>query len=164
MYSVKNIVVRTIKPEDNKELAKIIREALTEFKANKPGTVFYDDETDHLYEAFQHDRAAYFVALHDNGLVGGSGIYPTKGLPHNTCELVKLYLSPASRGKGTGKMLIEKCISQAKILGYESMYLETMPELTSAIPLYEKFGFRYLNKAMGNSGHNGCTIWMMKEL
>jgi putative acetyltransferase len=44
------------------------------------------------------------------------------------------------------------------------MYLETMPELTRAIPMYEQEGFRYLDGPMGNSGHFGCAIQMIREL
>lgn len=44
------------------------------------------------------------------------------------------------------------------------MYLETMPELKIAVPMYEKLGFTYLNEPQGNSGHGGCDIWMIKDL
>ena len=39
-----------------------------------------------------------------------------------------------------------------------------MPELSIAVPMYEKFGFTYLSGPLGDSGHNGCNIWMMKEV
>jgi len=75
-----------------------------------------------------------------------------------------LYLSSAARGKGLGKLLIEKCFTAAKEMGYSKMYLETLPELNIAVPLYEKMGFTYLKAALGNSGHHGCDIWMIKDL
>jgi len=161
---VGKIIIRTINKDDNQKLAKIVRDTLTEFNANKPGTVFYDDTTDHLFEAFQRNRCEYFVALLDDEVIGGAGIYATEGLPADTCELVKLYLMPIARGKGLGKLLMEYCIAEAKDQGYKKMYLETMPELISAIPMYEKLGFTYLTKSMGNSGHTGCDVWMIKEL
>ncbi|MFZ1305911.1 MAG: GNAT family N-acetyltransferase, partial [Ferruginibacter sp.] len=146
---------------------------LTEFKANKPGTVYYDDTTDHLSEVFKTTGSIYFVAELDARLndgvgqgeiMGGSGIYPTANLPEGTCELVKLYLSSKARGKGLGKTLLQKCIVAAKEMGYKKIYLETMPELTIAIPMYEKLGFTYLPAAQGSSGHTGCDVWMIKEL
>jgi putative acetyltransferase len=39
-----------------------------------------------------------------------------------------------------------------------------MPELSKAISVYEKFGFTYLTGPKGNSGHSGCTFWMLKNL
>ena len=159
-----NIIIRTILPEDNRALAKIIRNSLEEFKANKPGTVYFDDTTDNLSEVFKTPDSIYFVAEVDGILLGGGGIYPTQNLPAGTCELVKLYLSNAARGKGIGKLLMEKCFTAAKDLGYKKMYLETMPELNIAVPMYEKMGFTYLQSPQGNSGHGGCDIWMIKDL
>ena len=158
------IIIRTILPEDNRALAKIIRNSLEEFKANKPGTVYFDDTTDNLSEVFKTPDSIYFVAEADGVLLGGGGIYPTQNLPAGTCELVKLYLSNAARGKGIGKLLMEKCFTAAKDLGYKKMYLETMPELNIAVPMYEKMGFTYLQSPQGNSGHGGCDIWMIKDL
>lgn len=159
-----NITIRPIEPLDNPSIAKIIRNALEEFKANKPGTVYFDAETDNLYHTFKAQHSAYFIAEQDGILLGGAGIYPTKNLPKKTCELVKLYLSPAARGKGIGKLLINECFKKALQLGYNKIYLETMPELNIAVPLYEKMGFTYLIAPQGNSGHSGCSIWMIKEL
>jgi putative acetyltransferase len=158
------ITIREIKQSDNKSLALIVRNSLAEFNAAKPGTVFYDDTTDHLYEVFQKKRSKYFVAEMDGKVAGGAGIYPTAGLEYDTCELVKMYLVPQARGTGLGKTLLQKCIDEAKQQGYKKMYLESMPELKLAIPMYEKFGFTFLNGPRGNSGHTGCDVWMMKEL
>ena len=157
-------LIRTIQPTDDKALAKIIRDTLTEFMANKPGTVFYDETTDHLAEVFTATGSIYFVAELEGKIIGGGGIYPTANLPEGTCELVKLYLSPTARGKGLGKLLLQKCIAAAKEMGYKKIYLETMPELIIAIPMYEKLGFTYLPAAQGSSGHTGCDVWMIKEL
>ncbi len=161
---MQEIQIKILQPGDNRALAKIIRDTLTEFKANKPGTVFYDDTTDHLSDVFKSEGSIYFVAEWQGDLVGGAGIYPTANLPAGTCELVKLYLSAKARGKGIGKILMEKCMVAAKDLGYKKIYLETMPELTIAIPIYEKMGFTYLTGPQGNSGHTGCDVWMIKNL
>jgi putative acetyltransferase len=75
-----------------------------------------------------------------------------------------MYLNASARGKGLGKRMIEKCLEFAKEAGYRQVYLETMPELQKAVHVYEKFGFRYLDGPMGNTGHFGCTIWMLKDL
>jgi putative acetyltransferase len=156
--------IRTIEPTDNAAIATIIRSTLAEFGANHPGTVYYDAETDYLFELFQEPRAIYFIAMMNDEMAGGGGIYPTKGLPEDTCELVKMYLLPVARGKGIGKMIIDKCLEQATALGYKNIYLETMPELQQAIKVYEKFGFQYLNGPLGNSAHFGCSKWMLKSL
>ena len=158
-----DITIRTILPADNPFIATIIKNTLAEFGANHPGTVYYDATTDALYELFQKKGAAYFISEANNKIVGGAGIFPTNGLPADTCELVKMYLLPEARGTGLGRTLIEKCLSFAKETGYKNVYLETMPELKQALKVYEKFGFQYLKGPMGNSGHTGCSLWMLKK-
>lgn len=156
--------IQPIGPKDNAALASIIRTTLEEFGANHPGTVYYDASTDALYELFQTEGAHYNVAWHEGKIVGGGGIYPTEGLPTGTCELVKMYLSKEARGKGFGAALIRLCMEQAKQKGYHQIYLETMPELKQALKRYEAVGFSYLDAPMGNSGHFGCGLWMLKTL
>ena len=161
---LKGFRIRTIRPQDNKALALVVRNTLAEFGANKAGTVYFDPTTDTLFEVFQKPRSIYYVALKNENILGGGGIYPTDGSPEDTCELVKMYLLPEGRGKGLGKLLIEKCLQFAKDEGYKKVYLETMPELKNALKVYEKLGFKYLDAPMGNSGHFGCDLWMMTEL
>jgi putative acetyltransferase len=156
--------IRPIEPGDNEALAKVIRAALAEFGANKPGTVYFDPTTDALYELFRTPRSYYYVAIEDNQVVGGCGIFPTDNLPDGTCELVKLYVAKKARGSGLGKELMEKSMSWAKSSGYTQVYLESMPELAKAVSIYEKVGFHSLDGPLGNSGHCGCDIWMLKEI
>jgi putative acetyltransferase len=161
---MKNICIRPIRASDNGAIAFIIRKILTEFGANKPGTVFFDPTTDNLFLLFSEPKTAYFIAESDGKIVGGSGLYPTPGLPAGYCELVKLYLLPEMRGRGFGLILMEKCFEKAIDFGFSHMYLETMPELHTAIGLYEKAGFSYLPGPLGRSGHFGCDLWMVKKL
>jgi len=157
-------VIRPLNKDDNPEIARIIRAVLTEFKANKPGTVYYDPTTDDLFTLFSEANSGYWILEIDGKMAGGSGVYPTANLPVGCCELVKLYLLPEARGKGHGKMLIEKCFDSAKKFGFKKIYLETMPELKNAMSLYEHCGFKYLDGPLGSSGHFGCDLWMLKDL
>lgn len=158
------IEIRRIKPEDNHSMAKVIRSSLEEFGANKPGTVYFDEATDHLSDAFLANNSAYFVCIQNNKLLGGAGVFPTDGLPEKTAELVKMYLRLEARGKGIGGKLMNQCILFAKQSGYKNLYIESMPELSNAVEMYEKFGFEHLQGPLGNSGHFDCTIWMLKKL
>lgn len=156
--------IRTIKPEDNLMLAHIIRSSLAEFGANKPGTVYFDPTTDALFELFQTPGSVYFVAEADGVLLGGAGLFPTAGLHSGVAELVKMYLKADARGKGYGRLLVNKVEETAKEMGYTALYLESMPELINALSMYEKMGYYYLKGPMGNSGHTGCGLWMYKDI
>jgi putative acetyltransferase len=75
-----------------------------------------------------------------------------------------MYLLPQARGTGIGRQLIERNLQYAFEAGYMNVYLESMPELRTALNIYEKFGFEYLDAPMGNTGHTGCSLWMLKKL
>jgi putative acetyltransferase len=159
-----SIIFRPIEQRDNREIADLIRTVFREFKIDKPGTVYFDPTTDDLFKLFREKGSYYWIAEEEGVIIGGCGLYPTPGLPAGCAELVKLYLSASQRGKGTGWKLMEKTFMKARELGYTQLYLESLPELGKAINLYETTGFKRINKALGNSGHFGCDIWMVKDL
>lgn len=158
------MLIRKLKEGDNETMARIIRNSLSEFNAAKAGTVYFDKTTDQLSDLFEAKGSDYFVVEIDNEIAGGAGIFPTRGLTENTCELVKMYVAKNFRNNGIGQTLLEKCMKEAKTNGYEKMYLESMPELLNAINMYKKNGFTNIPGPLGNSGHTGCSVWMIRDL
>jgi len=160
------LTIREIEQKDNPNIARVIRHILKEHGVDKPGTVFTDPTTDTLFEVFEHSNAYYEIVEDENSneILGGCGIFPTDGLPDGCIELVKLYLHASTRGKGLGRTLMERSIEKAREMGFSTVYLETFPELGSAVELYRKLGFVDLNEPLGNSGHFACNMWMLKDL
>jgi putative acetyltransferase len=158
------LTIRPIRPEDNAPLATLIRDILASIGRNRPGTVYSDPTTDHLFELFQRPGSMYMVAEQDGRVLGGGGIFHADGLASDTVELARVYLVPEARGLGLGRRLVEACLEAAINYGYRFMYLETAAEMVEALPLYEKLGFQYLDSPMGNTGHFSVDIWMVKEL
>lgn len=159
-----DIIYRPIEEKDNKEIAELIRTVFREFNIHRPGTVYFDPTTDNLFDLFSIAGSEYWIAEENNVIIGGCGVYPTAGLPEGCAELVKFYLSASQRGRGIGWQLMEKTFESAKRNGYRQLYLESLPELSRAISLYEKAGFEFIPRPMGKSGHFGCNIWMLKNL
>ena len=159
-----NIVLRTIEEKDNSSIAELIRTVFREFRIDRPGTVYFDPTTDDLFGLFRAPRSEYWIAEAGGTIIGGCGVYPTPGLPDGCAELVKLYLSASWRGKGIGWRLMQMTFRSAQMFGYSQLYLESLPELGKALSLYERAGFKSIAGPLGNSGHFGCNIWMVKEL
>ncbi len=52
-----------------------------------------------------------------------------------------MFVNPAYRGHQLGKRLLAEALAEAKDLNYRSIRLDTVPDMQSAIKLYEAFGF-----------------------
>ena len=161
---IMELIIRQIKKQDNLALAKIIRDTFIEHDAPQGGTVYSDPTTDNLYDLFQTPKSILWVAELNNEIIGCCGVYPTKGLNENCAELVKFYLSRNARGKGIGKELMQKCIRSAREFEYTQLYLESLPQFSKAVKMYEKEGFEKLNHPLVNSEHKTCNIWMLMDL
>jgi putative acetyltransferase len=57
-----------------------------------------------------------------------------------------------------------KSLESAREMRFRTIYLESLPQLSRAVSMYERAGFRMLDGPLGCSGHSACTIWMIKEL
>lgn len=147
---------RRIRRSDNADISFIVRTVMMEFDLAREGFAYFDAEVDRMYDHFQGPRSAYFVATIGPRVIGGAGIAPLNAGPEDTCELQKMYLLPAARGRGLGKQLLERCLKAARAAGFRRCYLETMPQLTTARALYERAGFRAVPERLGDTGHPGC--------
>ena len=59
-------------------------------------------------------------------------------------EVAKMTVTPAARGQGLARRLLEACEAAARQSGAVRLYLETNSSLRPAIALYESFGFVHL--------------------
>jgi putative acetyltransferase len=158
------IVIREIEPQDNAQLEQVIRACFHEFKIPLEGTAYSDDETPRMFQSYQNNNDVYYVIYANGEVLGGGGVKPLKDFEDEVCEIQKMYFSPKVRGKGYGKKLFERCMQAAKDLGYKKCYIESASQLKAAIHIYKSYGFMHLNKALGNTGHYSCGVWMLKDL
>jgi putative acetyltransferase len=158
------IIIREIQREDNEQIAAVIRQVFIDDNYPKTGTAFADTQLDSMFEVYNKPKAIYFV-VEDNGkIIGGAGVSQLDNSEENICELQKMYFLQEARGKGIGLQIIQKCLSMATEFGYESCYLETLPEMLIAQNLYKKVGFNYICAPLGGTGHTSCPVWMIKKL
>lgn len=80
-----------------------------------------------------------FLAMDDDRVIGTAGLWKENDHEY---ELVKMAVDEAYRGQGISKLLLEKCIEEAKRLKASKLFLFSSSKLQTAIKLYEKYGFK----------------------
>lgn len=119
----------------------------------------FDEEMLNLAKKYKSPFGRLFILFVDHKPAGCVGF---KKLNEKSCEMKRLYLRPAYRGSHLSQILLDLILEEAKNEKYETMYIDTLPFLKSAIRLYEKYGFvltdRYNDSPMDSS------IFMRKKL
>jgi putative acetyltransferase len=87
---------------------------------------------------FERGGVFYVLEEKDGSIIASYGLYL---IDEQTCELRKMYLLNAYRGKGLGKLLLEDALAKARQIGFKRMTLETASVLKEAISLYKSYGF-----------------------
>lgn len=155
---------REINKADDIALADIVRRNLKAHGLDIPGTVYFDDNLDHLSDFYLGDKARryYFIAVEDDEVVGGVGLAEFEYF-EDCAELQKLYLTDRVKGRGIGYQLIRMVEEKARELGYRKMYLETHTNLQAAIHIYKKCGYKEIEKPAGVV-HATMNRFFIKEL
>jgi len=96
-----------------------------------------------------------FLAREEDQIVGTAGLWKENDEEY---ELVKMAVDPVYRGKGISKLLLDKCLAEAKQLNAGRIILFSNSQLKTALKLYEQYGFRHV--AVENSPFETADVKM----
>ena len=99
----------------------------------------FDNELATLPGQYAAPGGRLLLASAENLVAGCVALRPLSG---DACEMKRLFVRPAFRASGVGRMLAERVIAEARSIGYRRMCLDTLPSMGRAQQLYEALGFR----------------------
>jgi putative acetyltransferase len=128
-------------PEDWQETRLILRDYANslDFDLCFQG---FEEELAALPGAYAQPAGLMLLAIVD-GAVAGSGAFrplPDADYP-NACEMKRLFVRPAFRRFGLGRILAQALMDRATEAGYSAMLLDTLDDMEAARGLYESLGF-----------------------
>ena len=120
------------------EYTLMLREADRDF-ARYLDIQHYDEERRALRAKYGEPEGRLYLALTEDG--AAAGCIALRRLDAERCELKRLYVRPACRGRGLGSALVARVLDDARAIGYRAMLLDTLPSLESAVRMYRGLGF-----------------------
>jgi ribosomal protein S18 acetylase RimI-like enzyme len=145
------VEIRTILPEEYGEVGRLTAQVYLE-------DGFLEEDHDYVLELTDTPRRArdaeVWVAVDvspagtpEGGRVLGSVTFCPVGSAYREIarddegEFRMLVVSPAARGRGVGRALVELCLRRSRELGYVGIRMSTMERMTAAHRVYERLGF-----------------------
>jgi ribosomal protein S18 acetylase RimI-like enzyme len=98
----------------------------------------FQEELAALPGAYAPPRGRLYLAKLGDDFVGCVGLRP---IDAQVGEMKRLYVKTGCRGHGIGRALVYQLVLDARAIGYEQMYLDTIETMTEAMALYRSVGF-----------------------
>ena len=98
----------------------------------------FQHELESLASEYGPPHGSFLLARHDGLWIGCGGL---RRISDATCEMKRLYVTPAGRGRGVGRAIAEALVAHARGLGYGEMLLDTVPAMVEAQAIYRRLGF-----------------------
>lgn len=119
----------------------------------------FDKELSEIEKMYAPPVGGIILCKAENKHVGCIAI---RNISDKVCELKRMYVHPEFRGKGIGKILLEKIIHLAKDYHYELIRLDTLNYMAPAIHLYKEYNFYEIEPYYFNP--NSTAIYFEKKL
>ena len=102
----------------------------------------FDGELRCLPGEYAAPHGHLLLAFVDGALAGCGAMRPLPDVDYaNACEMKRLYVRPAFRRSGLGRLMAQALLDEAQRSGYSAMLLDTLDDMEAARGLYGALGF-----------------------
>lgn len=141
-FAPRSVEAMTIRAAHADADMPVVRDLFLEYAASLGFSLCFqgfDDELASLPGKYAPPKGLILLAESSSGPLGCVGLRPLHA--PGTCEMKRLYVRPAARRFGLGRHLALAIVDAGATLGYAAMRLDTLPQMTAAIALYQSLGF-----------------------
>ncbi|MBG6202970.1 ribosomal protein S18 acetylase RimI-like enzyme [Labrenzia sp. EL_13] len=136
----KSVTITSVETGPDLEAVKVLFRAYVDWLDIDLSYQGFEEELAGMPGKYAPPKGALFVAKDSGGnILGCVGLRAFD--EDGRCEMKRLYVLPAGRGKGVGATLVSQILETAVEAGYREMLLDTLPTMTGAIKLYKAAGF-----------------------
>jgi putative acetyltransferase len=125
-------------PREWDEAQRLVREYAASLNVDLSFQNF-DHELQHFATEYAPPTGAFILAEDAGQYVACIAV---RQFSQGVGEIKRLYVMPAARGLGLGRLLVERIIVVAREIGYSSLLLDTLPFMKEAQSLYVAVGFK----------------------
>ncbi len=125
-------------PREWDEAQRLVREYAASLNVDLSFQNF-DRELQHFTSEYAAPNGAFILAEDAGQHIACIGL---RQFSAGIGEIKRLYVAPAARGHGLGRLLVERIIAVAREIGYSSLLLDTLPFMKEAQSLYVALGFK----------------------
>lgn len=128
---------------DHPDAKEILHAYLVELTERYLGREVTDEDMAYTYEVTPNEtllppRGGFFVAREGEHLMGCIGY---RMMSDSVCEVKRMFVAPAGRGRGWGGRLLAAAEEAARARGATVMRMDTRSDLVEARGLYAKHGY-----------------------
>lgn len=131
------VIKQALFPNDRDVVVSIFREYVSSPVANLDFQE-YEAEFAGLPGKYAPPQGRLLLARECGTVLGCAAL---RRVDESACEMKRVYVRPAARGRNLGRRLVQAILNEAKIAGYSRVCLDVLPEFTAAQRLYESLGF-----------------------